>query len=112
MRPVVTHVVQFVCASVCVYLLVTGVSPANTAEPTEMLFTVWTHRGPKNHVMDGGGHGSPTTGRGILGGLGVILGHEWDILNLFRKRQHAAIQSLIISTVCSKLLMSAACVHC
>jgi len=31
------------------------VSPAKTAEPIEMLFGLWTHVGPRNHVvLDGG----------------------------------------------------------
>jgi len=34
-------------------LSVTLVSPAKTAEPTEMLFGLWAWMGPRNHVLDG-----------------------------------------------------------
>jgi len=40
-----------VCRSVSVCLLITTVSPAQTDEPIEMQFGVWTHR---NHISDGG----------------------------------------------------------
>jgi len=36
-----------------VCLSVTVVSPAKTAEPTEMPFGLWTLVGPRNHVLDG-----------------------------------------------------------
>ena len=41
----------YTCSMVC--LLVFSVSPAKTAEPTEMQFVEWTHEGPRNHVLDG-----------------------------------------------------------
>jgi len=41
----------YICSMVC--LLVFSVSPAKTAEPTEMQFVEWTHEGPRNHVLDG-----------------------------------------------------------
>jgi len=42
-----------VCWSVCwsVCLSVTIVSPAKTAEPSEMPFGMWTRAGPWNHVL-------------------------------------------------------------
>jgi len=57
MRPIVTDgEVWSVSLSVCplVCLSVTIVSPAKTAEPTEMPFGLWTQVGPRNHVLDGG----------------------------------------------------------
>jgi len=38
-----------VCLSVC-----HDREPCRTAEPTEMLFGMWTRVGPKNHTLDGG----------------------------------------------------------
>ena len=32
------------------------VSPANTTEPIEMPFGIWTLVGQRNHVLDGGAH--------------------------------------------------------
>ena len=43
---------QSVCIS-SVWLSVTIVSPAETAEPIEMPFSVWTRVGPMKHVFDG-----------------------------------------------------------
>ena len=37
----------------CDCVLVTTVSPAKTAEPTEMPFGVWTRVGQRNHVLGG-----------------------------------------------------------
>ena len=48
-----------------VFLLVTFVGPAKTAEPIEMPFGVLTWVVPKNHVFDGGRH--RLTERGNLG---------------------------------------------
>jgi len=39
---------------VCVCLLVMFVSPAKTAEPTEMMFGALTRVDPRNHVLDVG----------------------------------------------------------
>jgi len=49
MRPVATDGVAW---SICVCLLVTFVSPAQTAEPIEMSFGWMTRVGPRNHVLD------------------------------------------------------------
>jgi len=50
MRLIVTEgVVWSVCLSVCRY--VTILSPAETAEPIEMPFGMWTWVGPRNHVL-------------------------------------------------------------
>ena len=40
-----------VCLAVCLY--VTGMNPAETAEPIEMPFGMWARVGPSNHVSDG-----------------------------------------------------------
>jgi len=53
MRPIVTDRVAWpVCRSV--YLSVTLVSPAKTAEPIEILFRLMTRVGQGNHVLDDG----------------------------------------------------------
>jgi len=49
MRPIVTDRVAW---SVC--LSVTVVSPAETNEPIEMPYGLWTQMGQGNHVLDGG----------------------------------------------------------
>jgi len=52
--------------SFCLLVIVT--SPANTAEPVEMLFEMWTVVGPINHVLDGGDAG-PHLIDGLLGNI-------------------------------------------
>jgi len=48
MWPIVTDgVAWFLCLSVKI------VSPAKTAEPTEMPFGLWTRMGSRNHVLEG-----------------------------------------------------------
>jgi len=56
-----------VYVSLYVYLLVTTVSCAKTAEPIEMPFGLWTRVGTGNRILGGGG--SPGKGH-ILGDLG------------------------------------------
>jgi len=56
MRPTFTDRVAWsvglsVCLSVC--LSVTIVSLAETAEPFDIPFGMWTRVGPRNHVLDG-----------------------------------------------------------
>ena len=49
MRPVATDGVAWsVCLEIC--LSVTIVGPAETAEPIEMPFGLWTRVGPRNHA--------------------------------------------------------------
>ena len=61
MRSVVgDRVAWSVCGSV--YLSVTQVSPAKTAEPIEMPFGLRTRVGPRDHVLDEGS--DPPMGRG------------------------------------------------
>jgi len=40
--------------SVTLSVIITGMYPAKTAGPIEMLFDVWGKVGPSNHVLDGG----------------------------------------------------------
>ena len=56
-----------VCLSVSVCLLDTTVSPAETDEPVEMSFGLWTRVGPRNHVF------GPDPS-----GVGAVLG-VWDM---------------------------------
>jgi len=53
-QPIATDEVTWsVGLSVCqVFLFVTTVSPAKTAEPTEMPVGMWTRVGPRNYVLD------------------------------------------------------------
>jgi len=46
MQPIVTD-------RLSVFLSVTIVNPAKTAQPIEIPFGVWTQVGPRNHVLDG-----------------------------------------------------------
>jgi len=46
MPPIVTD-------RLAVFLSVTTVNPAKTAQPIEMPFGVWMRVGPRNHVLDG-----------------------------------------------------------
>ena len=48
-----SHVPWSVCVSVCHNEHSTPVNPAKTAKPVEMPFALWTHVGPRNHVLDG-----------------------------------------------------------
>ena len=68
MKPIVTDGAALsVCRSV--YVSVTIVSPAKTAEAIEILFALWTRAGPRNHVLDGGP--DPPVRRAILKGKGA-----------------------------------------
>ena len=82
MQTVATHVALSVCLSVS--LLVTTVSPTETAELVEVTFGSWTWVDLRNHVVGGDrNHPPPPQGRGSFGG------HTWvntdlptvDILN-------------------------------
>jgi len=42
-----------VCVSVCHDEHSTPVNPAKTVKPVEMPFALWTHVGPRNHVLGG-----------------------------------------------------------
>ena len=57
-----------VCVCLSVYVLVTTVIPAKTAEPIEVLFGIWTQVGQRSHVLGGevGGEDPPEEGS-ILG---------------------------------------------
>jgi len=71
MLPIVTDVPWSVC--VCVCLLVTTVSSANTAEPIEIPFGMWTHGSPRNRVL---------LGEQILQGKRLYRGTENIRLNI------------------------------
>jgi len=65
MRPIVRDRVAWsVCRSVCLSVIL--VSPAKTAEPTEMPFGLRTRVGPRDHVLDAGP--DLPTGRGNFEG--------------------------------------------
>ena len=51
MQPIVTDRVAW-----SVYLSVTIVSPAKTAEPIDISFGIWTGVGPRKQVLDEGAH--------------------------------------------------------
>ena len=95
MRPIVTNVGWSVC------LLVTRVSHAESAELIEMLFRIWNHGGPHNHLLDRGP--DPPQGRGERGILGKHV--QWScmlmvsILSVIHKRQHMEMWPLAVINV-------------
>jgi len=67
MRPIATDgIVWSVGLSVSLSVII--VSRARTAEPIDMLFTMWTRVGPANHMLDGGP--DVHVWRGILRSIG------------------------------------------
>jgi len=104
----VTNIGWFVCQSVD-----HDHKSYKTAEPIEVLFGIWTQKGPRNHVL--GGDPDPRRGRGNFWGRHLLAHYEvqavlacsqYSQLNSLGGNRDAAYSICIYSIClyCSKLL--------
>jgi len=61
-----------VVLSICLLVGQSIVNPAKMAEPIEILFGMWTHVDPRNHLLDGGPN-PPCKGALLSGKRGGLL---------------------------------------